>query len=142
MIRKAKPSDLFEIVKMENKVFKQSLGQTFLLEELTNNPFAHYFVMELNQQVIGYIGLRIVDQDAEMMNFIVDPMYQHQGYGLKLLTHTLIYLKEKGVKTWMLEVRKNNEIAKHLYQKFGFQKSHIRKKYYDNEDAIVYMKEV
>jgi ribosomal-protein-alanine N-acetyltransferase len=44
-----------------------------------------------------------------------------------------------GAKSMTLEVRVTNYIAQSLYQKFGFQKGGLRKRYYtDNqEDALV-----
>ncbi|MBN2299957.1 MAG: ribosomal protein S18-alanine N-acetyltransferase [Acholeplasmataceae bacterium] len=142
MIRKATLKDVIYLVRIEKKVFTQSLGESFLYDELALNPFAHYFVYELNKEVVGYIGFRAIDENAEMMNFCFDPEYQGQGFGTELLTYAIDYLKELGVKQLSLEVRKNNRQAQAVYEKFGFKKSHIRKNYYITEDAYVYIKEV
>jgi [ribosomal protein S18]-alanine N-acetyltransferase len=142
MIRKATPNDIVFIVNLENNVFTQTLGENFLYDELMLNPFSHYFVIEEQNQLIGYIGFRAFDENSEMMNFAIDPKYQHQGYGSKLLSFGLEHLKSLDVKTLVLEVRKSNKNAQKLYEKFGFTQSHIRKNYYEKEDAIVYIKEV
>lgn len=142
MIRKATPNDIVHIVNLENKVFTQTLGETFLYDEFMLNPFSHYFVIEEHNQFIGYIGFRAFDENSEMMNFAIDPEHQHQGYGSKLLLFGLEHLNSLGVKTLVLEVRKSNKNAQQFYEKFGFTQSHIRKNYYEKEDAIVYIKEV
>lgn len=142
MIRRANPNDVYKIEKIEKEVFPSPLTASFLLDELSNNPFAFYFVYELNLEVIGYIGYRKVDEEAEMMNFAILKDYQGENIGQTMLYETIEILKREGVKTISLEVRKSNKIAQHLYKKFGFVKSHIRKKYYINEDAYVYIKEV
>jgi len=142
MIRKATVNDITYLVRIEKKVFTQSLGESFLFDELLLNPFAHYFVYELNKEVIGYIGFRAIDSNSEMMNFCMDPEYQGQGYGTEILNYSIDYLKNIGVSSVLLEVRKSNKTAQAVYEKFGFKKSHIRKNYYQNEDAFVYMKEV
>ncbi|MCR3906182.1 MAG: ribosomal protein S18-alanine N-acetyltransferase [Tenericutes bacterium] len=142
MIRKATPNDIVFIVNLENNVFTQTLGENFLYDELMLNPFSHYFVIEEQNQLIGYIGFRAFDENSEMMNFAIDPKYHHQGYGSKLLSFSLEHLKSLGVKTLVLEVRMSNKNAQKLYEKFGFTQSHIRKNYYEKEDAIVYIKEV
>lgn len=142
MIRKATVNDITYLVRIEKKVFTQSLGESFLFDELLLNPFAHYFVYELNKEVIGYIGFRAIDSNSEMMNFCMDPEYQGQGYGTEILNYSIDYLKNIGVSSILLEVRKSNKTAQAVYEKFGFKKSHIRKNYYQNEDAFVYMKEV
>lgn len=142
MIRKAEVKDIFYIVKLEKIVFNQSLGEKFILQELIDNPFSHYFVYERGNEVIGYIGFRVYDKQAEMMNFAVLPDHQNEGLGSELLTYTINYLIDFKVKTMTLEVRKSNKKAQHIYEKLGFKVSHIRKKYYENEDGYVCIKEV
>lgn len=142
MIRKAEVKDIFYIVKLEKKVFSSSLGEQFILQELTENPFSHYFVYVKSLEVIGYIGFRVYDNQAEMMNYLISPDYQNQGLGTELLTYSLAYLNTLDVKVITLEVRKSNKKAQYIYENFGFKVSHIRKKYYENEDGYVYIKEV
>ncbi|PKK97574.1 MAG: ribosomal-protein-alanine N-acetyltransferase [Tenericutes bacterium HGW-Tenericutes-3] len=142
MIRKAIINDIDSLVKIEKMVFTESLGESFLYDEFLLNPFAHYFVYELNGQIIGYIGYRAIDANAEMMNFCMDPNYQGQGFGSQLFEHSVQYLKELKVKSLLLEVRKSNKKAQAFYERYGFTKSHIRKNYYKTEDAYVLIKEV
>ena len=141
-IRKARLEDVKGIVMLENKVFKQSLGPDFLVQELTDNPFAYYVVGEMNRHIIAYLGLRIVTPAAEMMNVAVDPEYQRQGRGSKLLEYALDFVMRQGVKHITLEVRKSNTAAQAFYIKHGFERSHIRKHYYESEDAVVLSKEI
>lgn len=142
MIRKAKIDDIIELVRLEELVFEQSLGESFLYDEFLLNPFAHYFVYEKDQKVVGYIGYRAIEENAEMMNFCVDPMYHHQGIGSEVLEYSINYLKDLNVKNILLEVRVSNQNAIKIYEKFGFRKSHKRKNYYGTEDAYVLIKEV
>ncbi len=142
MIRKATLDDVIYLVRIEKQVFTQSLGESFLYDELLLNPFAHYFVYEVNKEVVGYIGYRAIDENAEMMNFCFDPEYQGQGFGTELLNHSIEFLQGLGVKQILLEVRKSNKQAQAVYEKLGFQKSYVRKQYYGTEDAWVYIKEV
>jgi ribosomal-protein-alanine N-acetyltransferase len=142
MIRKAKVDDIPNLVRIEKQVFEQSLGESFLYDEFLLNPFAHYFVYEINHLIVGYIGYRAIDTQSEMMNFCVDPVYQGKKIGSELLEHTIDYLINLGVKTILLEVRVSNVNAINMYKKFGFKQGHVRKKYYGNEDAYVFMKEV
>jgi ribosomal-protein-alanine N-acetyltransferase len=142
MIRKAKIDDIPALVKIEKQVFEQSLGESFLYDEFLLNPFAHYFVYELESKVVGYIGYRAIDDQSEMMNFCVDPVYQGKKIGSEILSYTIDYLKGLGVRTILLEVRVSNEKAIKTYEKFGFRKSHMREEYYGNEDAYVFIKEV
>jgi ribosomal-protein-alanine N-acetyltransferase len=140
-IRKAELKDIPEIVSLEELVFKESLGESFLYDEMSLNPFSKMFVIEDEFGFIGYIGLRVDDQ-AELMNFAIKPSKQHQGYGQALLNYVLELLRVEGVLLLSLEVRESNIKARSFYEKMGFRKSHLRKDYYPTEDAIVYIKEV
>ncbi len=142
MIRNAKIDDIPSIVKIEKKVFKETLGEKFLYQEIQDNPLAIYYIYELGKEVIGYIGFRLDLEFAEMMNFCIAPFHQGEGYGSQLLTYALDELVHLGAKTITLEVRESNIKAQHVYQKLGFKQSHTRKKYYKKEDAFVYIKEV
>lgn len=142
MIRKAIVEDVFILDEIESEVLTNTLGVNFLFNEIQNNDIAHYFVYELNKEIIGYIGVRIYDDICEIFNFVVKQKYQNQGYGLKLFKHLLNYTKILNVKTISLEVRKSNKAALRFYYRNDFYKSHIRKNYYLVEDAIVLIKEV
>ena len=142
MIRCATKSDILDIIKLEQEAFKKSLGKDFLTQEINDNPLAKYYVLEKNKQIIGYIGFRLDENKAEMMNFVVSSKFQNQGYGKKLLENALNDLIHLGAKSMILEVRESNHGAKHVYESLGFKPRYIRKKYYENEDAIVYIKEV
>jgi [ribosomal protein S18]-alanine N-acetyltransferase len=142
MIRKATLSDVLSIARLEKLTFPEPLSESFIYDEITLNPFAYYVVYEENHEVIGYMGLRSVDEHAEVMNFAVLESHRHMGVGTAILDHVLTYLKQHHVSLLTLEVRKSNKGAQALYEKFGFKKSHIRKDYYITEDAVVYVKEV
>jgi [ribosomal protein S18]-alanine N-acetyltransferase len=142
MIRKMNEDDIIQVVKLESEHLGQTLGAAFFLNELTYHPSPYYLVYELGKEIIGYIGYRLHEKQAEMMNFVVKENYQHQGYGSALFEQSLEYFKINNIKTISLEVRKNNFKARSFYEKQGFIMSHIKYKYYDHEDGIVYIKEV
>lgn len=141
MIKRATSKDSRRLVEIENLVFKSPLSQSFLNQELSDNPFAYYYVYQIEGRIIAYIGFRVVDQSAEMMNFCVVPKQQRKQYGSKLFSFALKELNNLGVKKITLEVRRSNEVANKFYQKAGFSQLHIRKNYYQTEDAIIYIKE-
>lgn len=141
-IKKADITHAKEIQTIEQDVFPNPLSLSFLVQELSDNPFAAYFVAEHKDKIIGYIGYHVVDDHAEMMNVAVKKAYQHHGYGKKILEDTLDILKEMQVTHVTLEVRPSNRHAIHLYESLQFKKTSIRKGYYQNEDALLYMKEM
>jgi len=143
MIRRMNNNDVYSIERLETKVLNNSLGVSFLDQEINLNPFAYYIVYELNGNIVGYLGTRIYDDSCEVLNFLVDNNFQGQGIGQSLFNYLLEELNKRLVKTINLEVRKSNKKAINFYYKNGFVKANIRKKYYDNnEDAYILIKEV
>lgn len=141
MIRPATINDIGIIVSLEEEIFGTTLGINFFENALTSD-IDNVFVYELNKQIIGYISIRKTIPNAEILNFLVDNNYQRQGIGQSLLSFVLEYLKRENIEQVTLEVRKSNEKARKFYQKNGFTKAFIRKNYYENEDAYVYIKDV
>lgn len=142
MIRKAELTDIFNISKMEAAVLGSTLGVDFFYNELSLNDMARYYVYTINDEIVGYVGFRLYDNEAEMMNFVINHDYQNKGYGQELLDYFLAYIKTYPIYKISLEVRKSNKKAIRFYIKNGFTKSHNKKNYYMNEDAYVYIKEV
>lgn len=142
MIRKMTLNDIFKVSEIEKIVLGNTLGVKFLFDELSVNPFSQYFVYEINSEVVGYVGYRVYDDVAEMLNFVIDDKHQNQGIGQELFDYSLEHISKMNVKSISLEVRKSNTKAKRFYLKNGFEKSYVRKNYYENEDALVYIKGV
>ena len=72
MIRQAIEADLFEVERLEKKIFNESLGFAFLKQELVDNPFSKIFVYEQDGKIIGYMSYRQIDSNADIMNCLVD----------------------------------------------------------------------
>jgi ribosomal-protein-alanine N-acetyltransferase len=142
-IREMKVADIPAVIEGEKRIFKETLGYDMLYSELTLNPYAYYFVLDINHQVKGYIGLWIESERAEIVNFYVDKEYQNHGYGSMILEFAINLCKMSKVPNISLEVREHNLIAISLYEKYGFKVAYRREKYYkDLEDALVMIKEL
>jgi ribosomal-protein-alanine N-acetyltransferase len=137
MIRRANVSDAVNIATLDAKMFVDSLGLNFIKNDLENNEFAHYFVCEIDDKIIGYINCWVSDI-TEILNFCVEKEYQKQGIG------NLLYNEVLKISTGIisLEVRVSNLNAINFYEKRGFKRVAIRRSYYSNgEDAILMVKE-
>ncbi|WP_334333412.1 MULTISPECIES: GNAT family N-acetyltransferase [unclassified Companilactobacillus] len=55
-------------------------------------------------------------------SFAVAPDYQNQGIGTKTMEHFIDVIKKRGEKILSLNVDVDNEPAKHVYTKVGFEK--------------------
>lgn len=94
---------------------------------------------DLSGKVIGFAGIMLVADEAELLNIAVTGTFRGRGIGQKLLTKMLSEASRRGVQRMLLEVRKSNEPAINLYHKNGFVELGERKNYYSNpeEDAVI-----
>ena len=140
-LRPMKIEDIDYIVKGEEKVFGHSLGYDLIYSDLALNPYALYVVLEIDNEIHGYVGMWITD-NIEIINLYVDKEYQGMGFGNVIMDFVIDVCEQSEIGNLSLEVRSSNSRAINLYEKYGLKKSHIRKNYYvdqDNksEDAIV-----
>lgn len=100
-----------------------SQGDRFLNLKLTENG-----------EIIGFVICQTVLDEATLFNIAIDPKYQGQGYGKRLLAALISQLKSKDIATLWLEVRESNP-ARKLYDASGFNEVDIRKNYYPIPDG-------
>ncbi len=92
----------------------------------TPNEYTHRYVAEVNGRVVGSGAVvqhhRVRRAHSGKLNILVDPAFQGQGVGSKLMT-ALIDLADNwlGLLRLELEVLAHNEAAMGLYKKFGFE---------------------
>ncbi|OQB06828.1 MAG: ribosomal-protein-alanine N-acetyltransferase [Candidatus Cloacimonetes bacterium ADurb.Bin211] len=105
-------------------------------------PCTYSWVICEDEVLQGYIVYHTVLDEGVILNFAIDPKFQHQGLGTYLLKETLNYLIDNGIRMFFLDVRTSNMVAQDLYKKFDFHPIGKRKNYYSEpiEDAIVMVK--
>lgn len=106
-------------------------------QDLQQNPYAVYLVLEVNNQVVGMISGRFTHKYAHISHLIVLPDYQRRGIGRQLLKLWLQMAQSQSILQASLEVRSDNEIAQHLYRQHGFAvKKEVLNYYGDGTSAI------
>lgn len=138
-IREMVYHDIDAVLKVDEASFPTPWSREIYQREMRENKFAHYFVIEESRQIIGYVGLWIVEDDAQITNIALLPMYRGYKIGEKLFGFAVQFAMQQGATRLSLEVRESNFVAQHLYRKFGLVPGGIRKGYYpdNNEDALV-----
>lgn len=100
------------------------------------------FIAKDGEENLGFITYTLGVDDADIESVYVFSESRKKGVGFALLQRAIEEISKKVNKIF-LEVRTNNLSAIGLYEKCGFKKISIRKKYYsDGEDAIVFLKEI
>lgn len=131
--------DIPVICEIERESFSAPWSEQAFRNELTNNHFAHYVVMECNGEIAGYAGMWIIMDEAHVTNIAVRARHRGKKLGARLLGYMQAAAVSLGAERMTLEVRVSNTVAQRLYAKFGFVPAGLRKGYYtDNgEDAII-----
>ncbi|ROO91260.1 ribosomal-protein-alanine N-acetyltransferase [Actinocorallia herbida] len=140
-IRPMSTADLPAAMVLEHELFgDESWTEGMLREELAAMPGTrHYIVLEENGSVVGYAGLAAVGGDGDVQTIGVSAASQGRGLGAALLTELLAEAVRRGCRRVFLEVRADNEPAQRLYERFGFVRIGVRKRYYQPSgvDAIM-----
>jgi ribosomal-protein-alanine N-acetyltransferase len=87
----------------------------------------------------GFLGLWYMVDEAHIVSVGVRESYRGQGIGELLIIASIEMALERLSRVVTLEVRRSNNVAQALYEKYSFAKVGVRKGYYhDNrEDAII-----
>ena len=112
---------------------------TFMQELKCDNS---YFIIAKNEsnEILGFAGLKVIIDEADIMNIVVKKNFRNNGIGSILLENLISHAKSLNLKTVTLEVNEHNLSAIRLYDKFNFDHIGIRKKYYNGESDAIIMK--
>ncbi len=138
--------DLDEVISLERSNPLTVWSKEMFIGEM-RNPFAYCFVTKADdgpsQPAIGFICFRNVVDESELLNICVHPDYRRLGIGKGLMQFYIEFSRQRGIKTFHLEVYSSNHSAIHLYQLFSYESSGIRKNFYQGKfDATLMTKQV
>ena len=96
------------------------------------------------ERILGFCTVQVAADEATLNAITVDPAARGRGCGEQLLKELLRRLAATGTATVYLEVRTQNAPAIALYEKTGFERTGLRKRFYQNppDDAITMKKEL
>jgi len=131
-----------EIYKLEQECFHLPWPLEVLYEDICINHNI-YYVIKVNDKVVGYAGMWMILDEAHINNICISREHRCKGYGHKLLAHMIEVAFKLGADSMTLEVRASNFQAINLYKDFDFEIEGVRKGYYtDNgEDAFIMWKQ-
>ncbi|MGL4952106.1 MAG: ribosomal protein S18-alanine N-acetyltransferase [Mycoplasma sp.] len=129
-----KTNDIDSIYKLDKEIFGNESYSFDLFKCMLDTNHNFYFLND-NGVIVGYIIDLVAGDDLELIRIAVLKQYQKKGFAYQGL---LKWITTSMFSNFFLEVKSDNEIAINLYSKIGFNKIHIRKKYYqDAKDAII-----
>ncbi len=140
VIRSFELIDFDEIMEIEKEAFNDPCSKNLYIYDFQNNPYSEYYKLILEDRIIGFFGLWIIYENAQITTIAVSPKYQGLGYGKTMMNFIINHVKEANCLNITLEVRVTNEIAIKMYKSYGFYEVVSRKNYYENGDDAYLMK--
>ncbi|MBF6600763.1 MAG: ribosomal protein S18-alanine N-acetyltransferase [Dehalococcoidia bacterium] len=159
--------DIAQVVEIERESFPSIWPQTAYRREL-QNKLARYTVISepdgpeqdeaqpatvwstlrrivgnppspAHELLLGFIGVWMMPGEAHIVTVAVREDRRRSGIGQRLLIAVIEQAQEDGQELVTLEVRRSNDVAQRLYEKYGFQRAGLRVRYYtdNNEDAVI-----
>ena len=136
MIKEINKENYDLIEKVEDE-FPSFFSKTKILDDLDKNPFTKYFIYIEKSNIIGVVNYFDLIDRFELSYIEVKEEYRNNKIGSRLIEYLIDLGKQKGITNITLEVRKNNDNALKLYEKYGFVVVATRKSYYDGVDGYL-----
>jgi ribosomal-protein-alanine N-acetyltransferase len=131
--------DVADVHRIESSSFPTPWPDYAFKQELQTNRLAHYLVVRVGEEAIGYAGMWLMVDEAHITTFAVLPEWRRRGIGARLMLALMQLARDLNARIVTLEVRLSNRPARALYGRFGFRPVGIRPRYYsdNNEDALI-----
>lgn len=141
-IREMTLADVEQVYCLEESIFSIPWSKKSF-ENSMKQKDTLFIVAEKEEKIIGYLGMYIFFEQADISNVAVAKAYRRQQVARRLLAYILVEAKSRGVKNVTLEVRETNVAAIKLYENMGFCEAGIRKNYYKEptENALIMWKQ-
>ena len=166
-IRPMAEADIHQVVEVERESFPSSWPRTAYRRELANRLARYLVVFDRSHEppaatpsrrrrlldlfrrndepapttdyIVGYVGVWLLVDEAHIVAIAVREAYRRQGLGELLLAEALELALANRQEAVTLEVRRSNVGAQTLYEKYGFLKVGVRRRYYsdNHEDAVI-----
>lgn len=98
-----------------------------------------YIVAKQNDKIVGFAGIMMNFNEAEIMNIVTKKSERGNGIGKILLEKIIEIAKKNCIETIFLEVHKNNQMARKMYENAGFIEIGERKNYYHSTEKAILM---
>ncbi|MDP9235847.1 MAG: ribosomal protein S18-alanine N-acetyltransferase [Chloroflexota bacterium] len=168
-LRPMSADDIAQVADIERESFPAMWPQTAYRRELTNQIARYVVITELRddarrqepqqhaglfgalrrivssdappapEHLLGFIGIWLMVGEAHIVTVAVRQDYRRMGIGGRLLIAAIEQASAYDQELVTLEVRASNDAAQRMYEKYGFMRAGVRKRYYtdNNEDAVI-----
>ena len=138
--RLTSPSEVDAVLEIEEASFTNPWTRQMYLAELDRPEVSYcYLARAADAVLVGFCSLWLVVDEIHINNIAVAPAHRRTGVATTLLAHAMGEGARLGAVRATLEVRRSNDAARLLYERFGFSVTGVRRAYYSKpvEDALV-----
>jgi ribosomal-protein-alanine N-acetyltransferase len=139
VIESMRREDLDEVDAIERHSFKTPWPPQVFLDELAREWARVDVARDAAGRVIGFCNYWLVKDEVHLLAIATHPDRRRAGVGRLLMDHLLALARARASRLVTLEVRRSNQPAIALYERYGFASVGLRRAYYaeDSEDALV-----
>jgi ribosomal-protein-alanine N-acetyltransferase len=136
--------DIDDVLRIEQASFANPWTREMYLAELEHRGTSYcYIAREDDGEAVGFCSFWRILDELHINNLAVLPEKRRSGIATALLQFVMLEGARLGAQRATLEVRRSNEVARRLYEQFGFAVAGVRRAYYTQpvEDALVLWRE-
>lgn len=141
IIEKMNISHLDSISNILESDFDSFWNYNIFVNELKNKE-STYIIAKQNNEIIGFAGITIILDVADITNIVVKKNFRGKGISKILLENLITLCKLNKCSKINLEVNEKNTIAINLYKKYNFKQVGMRKNYYKKENGLLFTKTI
>lgn len=130
--------DMPEVLEIEQSSFDHSWTEEDFLSSLRQRHCIG-MVVELNDQIIGFMIYELHKISLRILNFAVAPAYRRHGIGEQMIQKLVDKLSQQRRSEIDLTVRETNLPAQLFYQSQGFKAVNVLRGHYDDTDEDAYL---
>ena len=140
-IGEAKAADAPALAMVHRLSFSEPWDEN-VIGYLLTRPSSLAFVERNAGEISGFVLCRLVADESEVLTFAVSPVHRRRGIGLRLLAAAMDEIRRRGGRRMFLEVAEDASGALALYERSGFRRVGLRRRYYmrlagDGVDAVL-----
>ncbi|HEX2657485.1 MAG TPA: ribosomal protein S18-alanine N-acetyltransferase [Polyangia bacterium] len=143
-VERMRLDDIDAVLAIERECLRPTWTREAILEELGRDWARLDVVRDGAGAVVAFANYWLVADEVHLLNIATLPAHRRHGHGTRLLAHMIEVAQALPCRVITLEVRRSNEAAQRLYQRFAFRSVGVRPYYYtdDQEDAVVMVLEL
>lgn len=137
-LRRWKFEDILALAALEEQCFQSDRWSYRTFAACYENPAFYGVVAEEDGEIVGYGGITVAADSADVENVLVAERFRRCGCGGEIVSALVEHARAAGAADVFLEVRVSNAPAMRLYLRCGFAGAYARTRYYsDGEDCLV-----